>query len=84
MSVVMHLCVCPYVWNCMRKNLYLCETPIYFSNIYYLLIICYREFPSSYMCMLFNFGTEIQNIKGVHQSWFTVILVASSNWIVIV
>ena len=32
MSVVIHLCVCLYVCNCMRMNLYLCKTPIYFSN----------------------------------------------------
>ena len=57
MSVVMHLCVCLYGWNCMRRNLYLCETPIYFSNIIFML--CCREFPDHYMCMLFNFDKEI-------------------------
>ena len=39
MSVVMHMCVCPYVCNCMGKNLYLCETPMYFRYIYYFVII---------------------------------------------
>ena len=39
MSVVMHQCVCLYVCSCMGKNLYLCETPIYFRHIYYLINI---------------------------------------------
>ena len=39
MRVLMHLCVCPYICKCMRKNLDLYETPMYFRNIGDLLII---------------------------------------------
>ena len=39
MSVVVHLCVCPYVSNCMEKKLYFFETTMYFRNFYYLVII---------------------------------------------
>ena len=39
MDVVIHLCVCLYVYHCMVKDLYLYETAMYFSYIYYLIII---------------------------------------------
>ena len=68
----------------MRKNLYLYKTPIYFSNIYYLLIICYKVFTNEDMHMSLNFGDKILIIKGVHQNRFTVFLVGSSIWIVII
>ena len=58
MNVVMHLCVCLYLCTCMRNNLYLYETPIYFRNIDYLLIIFYRVFSDVDMHMSFNFGEK--------------------------
>ena len=39
MSVVMHLCVCPYVCKCIEMKLKFYETPIYFRYFGYLLII---------------------------------------------
>ena len=70
MSVPMHLCVCQYVCKFMRKNLYIYETPIYFRNIDYLLIICYRMYTDEDRHMLFNFGQEIPIVKGDHQNGF--------------
>ena len=84
MSIVMHLCVCLYVCKCMRKNLYLYETPIYFRNIYYLLLILLWRVSNSYMCMSFKFGKEIPIIKGVHQNGFYSYFGAFSIWIVII
>ena len=81
MSVIMYLCVCSYVCKFMKKNLYFYETPIYFSNIYYLLINFIIE------CLLMdihNFGEGIIIIKGFTKMGFTVMLVGSSIWIVII
>ena len=39
MSVVVHLCICPYVYKSMEKKLNLYETPMYFRHFSYLLII---------------------------------------------
>ena len=44
--------------------LYLYETPIYFSNSYYLLIILLLEVFQRELHMSFNFGEEIWIIKG--------------------
>ena len=70
MSVVMHLCVCPYVCSCMRRNLYLCKMPMHFRYIYYFLLLYYGQFPRGELHMSLNFGQDIQNIKGVHQNGF--------------
>ena len=80
----MHLCVCPYVCNCMRKNLYLCESPMYFRYIYYFVVIVLWGVSQGELHMSLNFGQEIWIIKGVHQNGFTVILVGSNVWIVII
>ena len=70
MSIVMHLCVCLYVYNCMRKNLYLCETTMYLRYIYYFVVILLQGVSKGELHMLLNFGQDIQAIKGVHQNGF--------------
>ena len=84
MSVVMHLFVCPYVCNCMRKNLYICKTPMYFRYIYYFVVIVLWGVSQGEMHIVLNFGEEIQIIKGFTKMDFTVIMVGSNVWIVII
>ena len=83
MSVVVHLCVCPYVCNCMEKNLYLCETPMYFTNIQNLIIILLWGVSSGELHMSFKFGKEIQSIKGFTKMGFSFILVGSNILVII-
>ena len=65
----MHLCVCLYVYDCMRKNLYLCETPMYFRYIYLFVVIVLGGVSQGELHMGIYFGGEIQIIKGVHHKW---------------
>ena len=66
----MHLCFCLYVCICMRKNLDLCETAMYFRK--YLVFVNYFVVGCILVeiYMSFDFGEEILIIKGVYQNGF--------------
>ena len=66
MSVVMYLCICLYVCNCMRKILYLCETPTYFRYIYHFTVIFMVSFPGG-NCICHSILVKIFKIlRGFH------------------
>ena len=54
----------------MRKNLYLVKLQCILNIFIILLLLYYGEFPRAVLCMLLNFGRNIQNIKGVHPNGF--------------
>ena len=61
---LVHLCVYLYVCNCMEKNLYLSETPMYSRYNYYMIVILLLEVSQGKLNMSLKCGQNIWSIKG--------------------
>ena len=71
MSVVLHLYVCLFVCNWVEKNLYLCETPMYFNYVeYFIDIMLYYVVGGSFCICLLNLVTIFRLLTKIHQNQF--------------